>query len=230
MPPSIAFPAHGLIVVALLGTAASLSMLLRLRPDLGRAVRFSLGGILALNELIWYGYRLHTEGFRFPDELPLQLCDLCVWLTVISAVTLRPGVYEVAYFGGLGGSSMALLTPDLWAAFPSYPTTYFFLSHGFVMITLLTLTAGRLLRPRKGAMWRAFAILNLYMFAIAGFDAVFKTNYMYLCAKPNSFSLLNYFGPWPGYIAAEEVFALAIFFLLSLPFRGSKSRNQMVAV
>ena len=221
MASRLSWTAHLSILFAVLATSGALSTVLRHRAKWGRNVRFSLGGFLAANELVWYAYRLHEEGFRFPEALPLQLCDLTLWLTVISALTLRSTVYEVAYFGGLGGSSMALLTPDLWAQFPSYPTVYFFLSHGFVMITLLTLTGGRLARPRPGCVWRAFAILNVYTAAIAVFDAVFKTNYMYLCSKPVSASLLDYFGPWPAYVLVEEAFGLAVFWLLWLPLRRS---------
>lgn len=219
MHSRISLPAHVLILLAVPGVAAVLSAILRHRPRSSEAVRYLLAALLAANELIWYGYRLHTDGFRFPDELPLQLCDLCAWLTVISAATLCLPVFEVAYFGGIGGAAMALATPDLWANFPSYPAVYFFLSHGLVVIALVTLAAGGLLRPRPGGLWRAFLMLNLYLIAIAGFDAWFKTNYMYLCAKPASASLLDYFGPWPGYIAAEEAFALLVFWLLWLPVR-----------
>ena len=219
MASRLSWSAHLLIVLAVLALAGALSALVRQRPDWGRIVRLSLGCALAGNELVWYGYRFHTEGFRFPDTLPLQLCDLTLWLTVISAFTLRPSVFEVAYFCGLGGSSMALLTPDLWAPFPSYPTIYFFLSHGLVIATLLTLAIGRLARPRRGSVWHAFLVLNIYAALVGAFDAAFKTNYMYLCEKPTSASLLDYFGPWPGYILAAEVLALVLFGLLWLPFR-----------
>jgi hypothetical integral membrane protein (TIGR02206 family) len=187
----------------------------------GRRVRLSWGLFLLVNELTWYGYRLHHEGVRFPEGLPLQLCDLALWMTIVACLTLKPWSFEVAYFAGVGASTQAVLTPELWAPTLSYPTTYFFLAHGGVIAAALTLAWGRLAAPRPGCLWRVLAILNGCAVAVGAFNAIYKTNYMYLCRKPVSASLLDQLGPWPVYILAGEAIAVAVFYLLWLPFRRS---------
>jgi hypothetical integral membrane protein (TIGR02206 family) len=123
------------------------------------------------------------------------------------------------YFAGLAGAGMALITPDLWAMSWTYPTIHFFVAHGMVVIVVLTLIWGKLAAPRSGSPWRVLGILNAYAACVGLFDALFKTNYMYLRGKPSSFSVLDYFGPWPLYLIGGELLAILLFWLLWLPFR-----------
>jgi hypothetical integral membrane protein (TIGR02206 family) len=208
--------AHLAILVAIPAIAAVLARW-------ANRARFAIGAVLVLNEAIWWIWLVRHEGVRFPTTLPLQLCDLTLWLTILTLFRLTPWAYEVAYYGGIAGTGMAVLTPDLWAPFPSYPTAYFFLYHGGVIIGVLTLTWGKLLRPRPGSVRRVVLILNGYALAVGAFNAVFGTNYMYLCQKPAEASLLNYLGPWPFYILPAELLAVLLFWLLWLPFRNQRA-------
>jgi hypothetical integral membrane protein (TIGR02206 family) len=192
-----------------------------------RTVRFAAGAFLIVNELIWQVFKYHRYHIPFPEGLPLQLCDLALWMTIAACFARKPWIFEVAYYTGLGGSAQAVLTPDLWEPFPSYPTIYFFLAHAGLMVVILALIWSGQARPRPGSLWWGLGAANVWGLAVGLFNAMFGTNYMYLCRKPAGASLLDWFGPWPWYLAAGELMALAVFTLLWLPFRREKARNAL---
>ena len=212
-------PVHLAIRAAVPASAAVLARLVRGRERLARQAGRALGCALLINELTWYVYKVRVEGVRFPEGLPLQFCDFALWSTILALLTLKPSIYEIAYFAGLAGSSMAVITPDLWAPALSYPTFYFFLAHAGLASSVLYMTWSGLLRPRPGSLWRALIAANLFAAVAGAFNTIFHTNYMFLCRKPASFSLLDYLGPWPVYLFAGEALALVLFLLLGLPFR-----------
>jgi hypothetical integral membrane protein (TIGR02206 family) len=213
--------AHITILAAIPASAALLAWRARRNAPAARRIRTVLGAFLVVNETVWWAWRYGTEGLRFPEGLPLQLCDVAVWVTAAALLTRLAGAFDVAYFVALAGSGAALLTPDLWAPLLSYPSVYFFLAHGAVVAGVLTMAWGRMGRPRS--MWRALLFLNAYAALIGVFNAIFDTNYMYLCRKPQSASVLDYLGPWPVYLASGEALAIGLFFLLWLPFRRSSA-------
>lgn len=185
----------------------------------GRVVRWSFGAFLAANELAWYAYRLQIEGFRFPEALPLNLCDATLWLTVAAAFTLRRWCVELAFYWSVGGGGMAMLTPDLWAPCPAYPTIYFFCAHGGAIACSLYLIWSRQVRPRPHSPWFAFGALAAFAAFTGLFNVVYHTNYMYLCEKPDAASILDYFGPWPWYLLPSAGLGILLFLALGWRFR-----------
>jgi len=212
-------PLHLTILAVVAGVGIILCLLLRRGWIPSTAVRLTLGYGLVLNELIWWTYRYSQEGFHPSHNLPLQLCDLSLWVTVLACITLRPGIVEFSYFAGLAGAGMALLTPDLWTPWPSYPAIYFFVAHGGIVIGAAVLVYGRLAPLRDGAVWRAFGKLLGYAAVVGTVDAILQANYMYLRQKPGNASLLDALGPWPMYLVAGAAVGLAFFWLLWLPAR-----------
>jgi hypothetical integral membrane protein (TIGR02206 family) len=174
-----------------------------------------LAAVLAVGEAIWWGFVYAHEGLR-ATNLPLQLCDVSVWTTVIACWTLAPRLVEFSYFAGLAGAGMALLTPDLWSPWPSYPAVYFFISHGGIVVAVALLVFGRIAPLTRGAMWRAFAMVVGYALVVGAINAVLHTNYMYLCQKPASATVLNVFGPWPWYLLPAAALTLLLFQMLWL--------------
>jgi hypothetical integral membrane protein (TIGR02206 family) len=211
-------PAHLAIMAAIPALGAVLGWRVRRSAGAGRPIRLALGMFLLVNELIWYVYRYHVNDLHFPQAMPLQLCDFSLACTIIAALWLPQAVFEFAYYGAIAGSGMAVLTPDLWTPFPSYPAIYFFLEHGGVIVTILMLLWGGMARPRPGSWWKVLAALNVLAAGVGVFDAIFGTNFMYLRQKP-ALSILSYMGPWPVYILTGELLAFGLLALLGLPFR-----------
>jgi hypothetical integral membrane protein (TIGR02206 family) len=212
-------PVHLAILGAVVILAAILAFVQRRLGPGCRWLRIGMGSILLVETGFWYAYNASLGQLRFPDHLPLELCDATLYLTIAALLTLRPVAFDLAYCWALAGTSMALLTPDLWERFPSLSTLQFFFAHGLVVAAVLYLAWSGLARPRRGSAMRAFVALNLFAAFDGGFDWIFKTNYMYLAAKPENASLLSLLGPWPLYILASEGVALILFLLLCFPFR-----------
>src|SRR6185437_15093678 len=183
-----------------------------------RRLRIGLAIFLLADAAAWYSYLAATGSPIFPGQLPLELCDVTFYLMIFVLLTLSRGVFDVAYYWALAGSTMALLTPNLWEQFPSFSTVQFFIAHGLVVSVALYLVWSRQIRPQRGSVARAMIAVNLLALFDGVFDAVFKTNYMYLRAKPANVSLLNFLGPWPWYVLSAEPVALAFFLLLYWPF------------
>ena len=210
---------HLALLAATLFAALALAMLCLRRPAARRGVRLAIGWILLVNEFVWWRFRYSHEGVHLLN-LPLQLCDITLWASILGCLTLRPSAVEFAYFGGMAGAGMALLTPDLWSPWPSYPAIYFFVAHGGIVIACAVLVFGGIAPLRQGAVWRTFYMLLGYAVLMGAFNAVFHANYMYLCNKPRNASVLDLFGPWPLYLAVAGAAALVLLWLLWLPARG----------
>lgn len=211
--------AHLIILLTVPALAAALVAIQRSLPRGSMMVRRALGLILLLDATIYNGYLVARNSPAFPNHLPLELCDACVCLVILSLFIANRAIFDMAYYGTLAGASMALITPNLWEPFPSYGTIQFFVVHGLIVAGILYLAWSGQARPTRRSVWIALLGLNIYAAGVGTFDAIFETNYMYLRAKPTNASLLDVLGPWPWYIVSGEVIALVIFQLLYLPFR-----------
>jgi hypothetical integral membrane protein (TIGR02206 family) len=212
-------PVHLLILGAVVLLAAGLAVIQRKLLPGTKVLRLGLAVTLLADSVVFYGYQITHGQLTFPDHLPLELCDASLCLVVIALFTLNRAVYDLAYYGALAGATMALLTPNLWEPFPSFGTVQFFVAHGLIVAGALYLVWSKLVRPRPGSVLRALLGINVFAAFVGTFDVIFKTDYMYLRAKPQNASLLDYLGPWPWYLVAAELVALIVFGLLYVPFR-----------
>jgi hypothetical integral membrane protein (TIGR02206 family) len=214
-------PAHLAVLAAVPAAGAALAAIWRRWPSSQVPVRRALAAALAANELAFYGHAAVRGWVDPPRGLPLDLCDLTLWLAVLvlARPSASPWASDAVYYLAVAGSGMAVLTPDPGVPLATYAGAKFFLSHGGVVAAVLALVLAGALRPRPGSWWRVLLAVNGYAAALLAFDLRFGTNYMYLVEKPASGTLLDVLGPWPWYLLAGDAVAAGLFWLLHLPFR-----------
>jgi len=177
---------------------------------------------------IWYT----VSGEWSPEvTLPLQLCDLSLFLAIAVLLTKRQLLAELLYFWGVGGATQAILTSDIGPyTFPHFVFYQFFISHAVILLACIYMISVEGFRPSKRSVLKTFLITNLYALIIYPINILTKGNYLFLSRKPEGGSLLDLLGPWPWYILSLEAVALLLFTLLYLPFipGGRKKRKTGV--
>jgi len=179
----------------------------------------SLELLLILQEISLSVWRITTDQWRAGTSLPLHLCGAAVVLSAVLLVTKKEQIYEIVYFWGFGGALQALMTPDIGPfSYPHYRFFQFFVSHGAIVTATVYATFILGYRPFFRSIVKVFVITNIYMIFIAVFNYLFDGNYLFICHKPETASLIDYLGPWPYYILSLEVVGLISFLIYYSPF------------
>ena len=97
------FQLFGLTHIAILGAVLLIAALLsavqrRLAPG-SKSLRLGLAWVILLETIGWDTYLAVHGQLRFPAQLPVELCDVTVYLTVIALFTLSAPVFDLAYYG-----------------------------------------------------------------------------------------------------------------------------------
>ena len=209
---------------------AALAVAARRRPGAWLKV---LAAVLVIDEVSWWVYL--AGGGGTPDQraqpLPLQLCDMAIFIAAAALWTRQALLVEVTYFWALAGTIQALLTPDLPQPLPTYPYFQYYIAHGGVVASALVLVVGLRIQPRPWAVVWVAGITIVYTALVGAVDAIAGADYMFLRAKPPSPTLFDLLGPWPWYVLSAAGVGLILFVILDAPFwparaiAGSLSRK-----
>ena len=209
---------------------AALVTVVRLRPgNWNVAACRALAVLIVVNECGWWVWLGIQQTWSAGYALPLQLCDVVAFVAAAALWFRRQILVEVTYFWGLAGTANGLISPDVPVHFPHYLFLQYFIAHGTIVAAALLLVVGLRIAPRQGAVLRVFVLALALMVVDAGANLVTGGNYMYLRHPPGVPTLLDLMGPWPWYIVASMIVAVAIFAALNLPFYlGRRRRGRTI--
>ena len=194
---------------------------IRIRSSLFRSVFFVL--LFGLEAM--YHYWMYKDGlWDVAFMLPFHLCSISLILCLLLLLTKWELVFQVVYFSGIIGASMAIFTPELFLGYPHFRYFHFFVTHILIIWTCLYFVLVHQYKPTKKGLVLSFLFLNSSAALTWIVNRLTGCNYMFLAYKPANSSLLDYLGPYPYYLLILEVVALALFFLLLLPFQLRRKR------
>jgi hypothetical integral membrane protein (TIGR02206 family) len=174
--------------------------------------------LLITQEVVKLWFFIAVYDRPWSESLPLDLCRINEFLCAFMLTRRSFRCFEVAYYWGVGASVAAMITPDLPAGFPDTRFLLFFIGHGLVLVAVVLPIMAWQFRPRLVSVGIALAATGAYALLIAPVNLLLDTNYLFLRAKPEGASILDFFGPWPNYLVALTGIAVATCLVAYLPF------------
>jgi hypothetical integral membrane protein (TIGR02206 family) len=220
--------ALGIVIVICISIYANRS---RWNDRSRQVTRWGLLAVIYLCEGSWQIWMWAIGSWTIQGMLPLWLCSVTSWTMPLLLIFRSQKYYEWAYFMGIIGASMALLTPDLMQyGFPHFRFIEFFTLHGAIIIAIIYMTVVEGFRPTWRSLPKVIVITNIFWLFCGWVNSRIGSNYLYTQGKLPTPSLLDVLGPHPWYLLWMEVIALILCVLLYLPFyiadrRLAKTKN-----
>ena len=162
---------------------------------------------------------LLANPYDWRETIPLHMCDLSEIFLIWFLLGGPKILYLCAFFWGLGGATMAILTPDISHHDLDY--IFFMIGHGMIIVGILYATISLGNRPYANDILKVSAITLFILLPIVyGINLLLgePANFWYLIAKPDGASLMDMFPDPPFHLLYTTPLAIAVFYLIYLPY------------
>ena len=191
-----------------------------------------LGFTLILNELLKPFYLIALGDYKWTNTVPLHACHISSYTAGLFLLTREQKFFDFAYFWGLGGGAMALMTPDVEFTFPDLDFITLFFGHGLlffgviyiVMVVKQKVTFSSLINALKYSLilLPIMYVLNVMIGGEPGYEA----NLWYLMKAPAGDSLMSLFPSPPWHVFPVFPLVAIIFYILYLPFYFAEKKSK----
>ena len=162
---------------------------------------------------------LLANPYDWRETIPLHMCDLSEIFLIWFLLGGPKILYLCAFFWGLGGATMAILTPDISHHDLDY--IFFMIGHGMIVVGIMYATVSLGNRPYANDILKVCAITLFILLPIVYAINILlgePANFWYLVAKPDGASLMDMFPDPPLHLLYTTPLAIAMFYLIYLPY------------
>ena len=180
-----------------------------------------IAGVIAAHVIIspYKDLYLLANPYDWRETIPLHMCDLSEIFLVWFLLGGPRILYICAFFWGLGGATMAILTPDISHHDLDY--IFFMVGHGMIVVGIMYATVALGNRPYAKDIVTVSLITALVLLPIVyGINLLLgePANFWYLMTKPAGASLMDMFPEPPYHLIVTTPIAIAVFYLIYLPY------------
>lgn len=175
------------------------------------------GYIILIDKFLELFYRHLVLGETIIDVIPLNMCNYTMILAALMMILKSRKIFPLVYFWSIG-AIFAILTPDVFYAFPNPQNISFFITHFYIYFSIAYGIKYFGYSINFADFKKAFVYLNGIMFALFFLNLLIGSNYMFL-RYPAPNSPMELLGPWPYYIISLEVVMVILFSILYYPYR-----------
>ena len=211
-------PSH-IITVCL--SLAAIIYIPRLFRDSSDNVKKSLEYLIIFLLLINQAMDFYREGImseRWQEGLPLHLCDFSTMAIILYFITRHRDFFVFAFFFGIAGGGMSILTPDTVYGFPYIGYIQSQIGHTMILMGVTYAMIIDNQRPFLKDVPKVFIYATILLAFTYLMNYLLGTNYWFLAEKPIGDNITAFMRPEPFHIIDLYIVALLVCYSMYLPF------------
>ena len=162
---------------------------------------------------------LLDNPYDWREVLPFHMCDLSEIFLIFFLLGGPSILYKCAFFWGIAGATMAIITPDI--EFLDLDYAFFMIGHGMIIIGIMYTTLALNNRPYAKDIVTVSLITALILLPITyliNYILGEPANFWYLMQKPAGASLMDAFPEPPYHLLVITPLAILMFCLIYIPY------------
>ncbi len=210
---------HILIVLICVATIIYIPKFFKNSPPLTQSnLAYFIIAIILINQCM----DLYREGYL--DEwklgLPLHLCDFSSFSILIYLLTKKRDFFIFAFFFGIAGAGMSILTPDTGYGFPDVGYIQNQIGHTAIILGVSYAMVIDNQRPYLKDVARALGFATILLFIMYGVNYLLgpPANYWFIVEKPIGDNVTSFMRPEPFHMIDIWLLAVLVCYLIYLPY------------
>ena len=217
---SLSSPSHIIITIICFLLIIYLPKFFATKSDLSKkALVISIISLILINQ----GMDFFREGYGLNEwrlGLPLHLCDFSSAAIILYFITKKREFFLFAFFAGISGAGMALLTPDTLYSFPHIDYIRHMIGHSMIIMGVAYAIIIDSQRPQLRDVHRVLFVVSIFLLLMYPINYLIGSpaNYWYVIEKPPGLNVTEFMRDPPYHMIDIYILAIIVCYLIYLPY------------